>query len=40
MQMGADLSEANLTGAILAPAQLAKAKSLAGATMPDDIKHQ
>jgi uncharacterized protein YjbI with pentapeptide repeats len=36
----ADLSNANLTGAIgTTPEQLAKAKSLKGATMPDGSKH-
>jgi uncharacterized protein YjbI with pentapeptide repeats len=38
---GADLSNANLTGATgTTPEQLAKAKSLQGATMPDGSKHE
>jgi len=35
----ADMSEAILNGAIITPEQLAKAKSLQGATMPDGSKH-
>lgn len=35
----ADLSEANLSGADITPEQLAQAKSLQGATMPDGKLH-
>ena len=37
--IGADLSEANLKGAKVDKAELAQAKSLKGATMPDGTKH-
>ena len=36
----ADFTKANLTGAIVSTQQLAQAKSLAGATMPDGTKHE
>lgn len=37
---GADLSESNLKGVVVNEKQLAKAKSLKGATMPDGTKHE
>ena len=37
---GADLSEANLSAAIVTTKQLEKAKSLKGATMPDGSIHE
>jgi uncharacterized protein YjbI with pentapeptide repeats len=38
--MGADLSGTDLRGAIVTDEQLAQAKSLKGATMPDGTVHE